>query len=217
MTLARGRVLKADSGSDVKTLPRLPVPRHARVVPRVVLDAHEEAARLLADARARARAIVEEAELAVRDVRFRAEVEGRADGVAKVAAHALALARHEARAAERQLDELVELARLLAERLLGEALALEPERVVAIARQALGEARGARRIQIVAQPDDAAILKRDLAELGVDATLVSIEIDEGRRRGDLRLVTDIGILDAELAPQIGRLAAKLRETLQHER
>jgi flagellar biosynthesis/type III secretory pathway protein FliH len=217
VTLSRGRVLKADSGSDVQTLPRiLPGTRHARVVPRRVLEAQEEAARILEEARTRAAELVTSAELAVQDVRVRAEAEGRAEGVAKVAARALALARHEARAAERQLDQLVELARLLAERLLGEELALDPNRVSALARQALREARGARRITIVAQPADAEILKRDLAELGIDAHLVSIESDAARARGDLRLVTDIGILDAELAPQIARLAAKLRETL-HER
>ncbi|HEY6557224.1 MAG TPA: FliH/SctL family protein [Polyangiaceae bacterium] len=217
MTLSRGRVLKADSGSDFQTLPRaLPAARHARVVPRRVLEAQEEAARILAEAGTRAAELVAAAELAVHDTRVRAEVEGRAEGVAKVAARALALARHEARAAERQLDQLVELARLLAERLLGEQLALDPNRVSALARQALSEARGARRITIVAQPADAEILTRDLAELGLDANLVSIESDAERARGHLRLVTDIGILDAELAPQLARLAAKLRETL-HER
>lgn len=217
MTLSRGRVLKADAGTEMQTLPRAPARPHARVVPRRVLEAKEEAARILAEARARAAAIVEEAELAVKDVRFRAEAEGRAEGVAKVAAKALALAQREARAQERQLDELVELSRLLAERLLGETLKLDPTRVLALARQALSEARGARRIKILAEPADAAILSHDLAELGIDPHLVSIETDAERRRGDLRLITDIGILDAELAPQVARLAAKLRETLQHER
>jgi flagellar biosynthesis/type III secretory pathway protein FliH len=32
----------------------------------------------------------------------------------------------------------------------------------------------------------------------------------------LRIETDIGVLDADLAPQLDRLALRLRETLSHE-
>jgi flagellar biosynthesis/type III secretory pathway protein FliH len=111
----------------------------------------------------------------------------------------------------------VALAQLLAERLLGEALELAPERVLALARQALTEARGARAIKIIAHPSDAAILRESLSSLGATPGIVAIETDEQRAPGNLRMVTDIGILDAELAPQIARLASKLRESLHDER
>ncbi|HMJ15027.1 MAG TPA: FliH/SctL family protein [Polyangiaceae bacterium] len=216
MTLARGRVSKDAGNAEPVASTRTPAAR-AHIVAERVLEARAEAARIVAEARARAEAILAEAELAMADARVRAEAEGRAEGVAKVAARALALAQLEARSDERQLERTVELARVLAERLLGEALALDPKRVLALARQALGEARGARRIQIVAHPADAAILTESLAELTTGPNVLSIEMDDQRARGDLRLVTDIGILDAELAPQLARLTLKLRETLQHER
>ena len=103
---------------------------------------------------------------------------------------------------------------MLSERLLGQALALDPELVTGLARQALSEARGARRVRIFAHPEDAAILRRDASTLGLAESAVSITEDANRARGQLRLETDIGVLDAELAPQLDRLAKRLRETLR---
>jgi flagellar biosynthesis/type III secretory pathway protein FliH len=183
------------------------------VLRREVVLAEERARQLVAAAEKRAAEIVGEAERAAARVRLRAEEEGRADAAAALAARALSLKVYEARADERQLDRIAELAKLLAERLLGEALELDPERVVALARQALREARGARRIKIQAHPDDIVILERSLFELGVDAELSEFDAAPELPRGNLRIMTDIGILDAELAPQLERLALKLRESL----
>jgi flagellar biosynthesis/type III secretory pathway protein FliH len=216
MKLARGRVIKADSlGKAVsfdleieeKTLPR------GQVVRKEVLEAAERAQRLVQAAEVRAMHIVSDAERAVAELRLRVEAEARADAAAKIAARALALRHHEARADERSLDRSVELARLLAERLLGESLRVAPEQVIALAKQALGEARGARRIGLVAHPEDARILAQSLPALGLDPTTAQVRSDASRARGNLRIETEIGVLDAELAPQLERLALKLRESL----
>ena len=122
------------------------------------------------------------------------------------------LASREATTLERQLDQVVSLARLLAERLLGEALAVDPTRVVALARQALAEARGARQVTIAAHPDDVPLLERALAERQLAPPLAFVA-DRARARGHLRLETDIGSLDAELGPELDRLTEKLREVL----
>ena len=219
MKLAIGRVIKAEAlGAavslelevDEKTLPR------GHLVRREVLEAAERARALVSAAEQHATRIVNEAQHAAAELRLRAEAEGRADAAAKVAARALALRHHEARADERALDRSVELARLLAERLLGESLRVAPEQVIALARQALGEARGARRILVLAHPEDAQILEHSLPALGLDPTSVQVRVDATRTRGNLRLETEIGVLDAELAPQLERLALKLRESLSHE-
>lgn len=219
MTARLGRVLKS---AELSGATRVPVPEtvtrpFGRTVKARVLEAQIQAQQILDAAEARARELVANAEREAARVRLRAETEGRADGAAAVAARAIALARREAESSAKQLDQTIELARLLAERLLGEALALAPERVVALARQALREARGARQIKVVANPNDAVTLEATLGELGVEAGIVTIEADPGREPGNLRMVTDIGVLDAELSPQIGRLALKLREALQDER
>jgi flagellar assembly protein FliH len=220
MKLGAGRIIKADELApcarvpleiEAKTLPR------GQVVRREVLAAAERARALIAAAEVRAAQLISDAERGAAELRLRAESEARADAAAKIAARALALRHHEARADERALDRCVELARLLAERLLGESLRVAPEQVVALARQALSEARGARRITLVAHPDDAKLLEFSLPSLGLDAAVVQLRNDPMRERGQLRIETEIGILDAELAPQLERLALKLRESLSHER
>jgi flagellar biosynthesis/type III secretory pathway protein FliH len=218
--IARGRVLsreQAAAGAPLR-LPRLE-PRalpFGRVAPRSVVDASAEAARIVAQARTEAQQLLTSVERQVADLKLRAEAEARAEAAAKLASHALALASHEARADERALDRSVSLARLLAERLLGSSLAASPEQVLGLARQALAEARGARRLTIVAHPDDAKLLSGSLASLGVALETVRLLPDPARGRGSLRIETDIGVLDADLAPQLDRLALRLRETLANE-
>lgn len=214
MTLSRGRVIPASELGEATAVKgeRRGLPR-GRVAPREVVEAADRARELVAAAEQRAAAILEEAEREAAQVRLRAEEEGRAEAAAQVAARALALADLEARADARQLDRSVDLARILAERLLGEQLALDPGRVVALARQALGEAHGARRVTIVAHPEDVAVLERSLDALGLDPGTTRIQADTSRARGNLRLETDIGVLDAELSPQLERLALKLRQSL----
>ncbi len=220
MKTSVGRLIKAEGLASAvavvlevedKTLPR------GQVVRREVLEAAERARALVANAEERATRLVADAERAASEVRLRAEAEARADAVAKIAARALALRSHEARADERALDRSVELARLLAERLLGESLRVAPEQVLALAKQALGEARGARRITLVAHPEDAKILEHSLPALGLEPSTLLVRADPNRTRGNLRIETEIGVLDAELAPQLERLSLKLRESLSHER
>jgi len=215
--IARGRVLsreEAAAGTPLRVpqLERRGLP-FGRVAPRSVVDASLEASRLVARARAEAAQLLASAERQVADLKLRAEAEARAEAAAKLASHALALASHEARADERALDRSVALARLLAERLLGASLAASPEQVVSLARQALAEARGARRLSIVAHPEDSKLLSGSLASLGVAVETVRLVPDSARARGSLRIETDIGVLDADLAPQLDRLALRLRETL----
>ncbi|HKY35972.1 MAG TPA: FliH/SctL family protein [Polyangiaceae bacterium] len=215
--ITRGRVVGRE---EAATGTPLRVPRAAprglpfgRVAPRSLVDASAEASRLVAQARTEAAQLLAAAERQVADLKLRAEAEARAEAAAKLASHALALANHEAKAEERALDRSVALARLLAERLLGASLAAAPEQVVSLARQALGEARGARRLSIVAHPEDAKLLSGSLASLGVTVETVRLVPDASRARGSLRIETDIGVLDADLAPQLDRLALRLRETL----
>ncbi|MET0790923.1 MAG: FliH/SctL family protein [Polyangiaceae bacterium] len=217
MTVVVGRLIKAEGLLNAarvefeiedKTLPR------GSIVRREVLEAADRARALVAHAEERAQRILQEAEQGAAELRLRAEAEARADAAAKIAARALTLRHHESRADERALDRSVELARLLAERLLGESLRVAPEQVLALAKQALSEARGARRISLLAHPEDAKILEQSLPALGLDPSSARVRADASRARGNLRIETEIGVLDAELAPQLERLALKLRESLE---
>lgn len=217
MSLTRGRVLRASAGLaelEPVVLGGLRQGRAAgRRMPARVVEAEERARSIIEAAEERARELVAAAERESSSVQLRAEALGRADGAASVAANAIALAAHEARAEDRQVHRLTQMASVLAERLLGEALALDPGRVAALARQVISEARGARSITIVAHPRDAEHLVRLLEEYRLQGSVARVEVDPRRQPGGVKVVTEIGELDGELAPQVGRLAARLREAL----
>lgn len=218
--LVEGRILRESPGARVVRpawqRDGQSAGRRGRVVGSAVLAAEQRAAQRVADAEARAQALLRRAESEASELRARVETEARAAAAAEVAERSLALALRESQGDARQLDRVVVLARLLAERLLGEALALEPGRVVALAREVVAEARGARRIQVVAHPEDARLLAEELHQLGLPVECLQVTGDARRQRGSLRLVTDVGELDAELGPQLARLAERLRESLEAE-
>lgn len=218
MKLARGRILRAEeagtsqitlrSGSDAESMPR------GRLVPAAVVEAKEEASQIVADARAQAEVLLAEAARASSDARAKAIGEGRAQGAAELASAWLRLRAEEDARNDRDLEQTLALARMITERLLGEALAMDPARLLSIARQALAQARLARRVLIVCHPDDQGVLAREMPALGLESAIVELQADPSRSRGSLRFETDLGILDADLAPQLDRLLAALRDGLR---
>lgn len=209
-TLGRARVIKGPVAASAP--PRSAEPALARRVPREAVDAREEAARILAEARAKAERLVAEARAAAADAAAQAAREAREAAEARVIAEHLALRALEERRAERELDRTVEIASLLAERMLGEAVAIAPERVAALAATALEQTRGARRVRVEACAEDVPALREALAALGegVAEVVASDELE----RGSLVVHTELGRIDARLGPQLARLAGALREALR---
>jgi flagellar biosynthesis/type III secretory pathway protein FliH len=176
------------------------------------------------EARARAVAIVEQAQTEADAIRARARSDGEASialavrearegAQTELAARWLALRQIEGKHLEDGSDRVVALAVALAERLLGAALDLDPVRVVHLARAIFAEARGARRATIDAHPSDAPVLREQLTTAGLDVQSIEIREDPSLARGELRLQTDLGTIDARLAPRFERLAAALRDAL----
>ena len=199
MTLARARVIRAGRSTE---LPR-PAAPSARRVPADVLAAKAEATRIVAEAQA---SVADVAATAARE----AGREAREAETARLAAGFLALREEDARRLERDADRLVELAVLLAERLVGEAIRVEPARIAELAAAAIEEARGAREVTIDASPDDVTALEASLALVGQRAV---VRPDDTLARGSLVVHTDLGHIDARLEPQLARLAIALREAL----
>jgi type III secretion protein L len=184
----------------------------ARRIPRVVVDAHLIAGNLVADAQAKAAAIVAEATANATAIAEQVARETREKEIARVAAEVIAVRAGAERRAEKELDRTIELAVLLAERLVGEAIAVEPARIAALATGALKETRGARQMRIEAAAGDVAALEEVLATLGEG--VATIEVSPELARGSLVVHTELGRVDARLAPQLGRLAEALREVLR---
>lgn len=177
---------------------------------RTRLDSELRAKQIVIEAEQRAAELLARAEQELASLRARVTDEARKEGATALSAALLRFAAKEAATEERSLERSIELARLLAERLLGEALTLDPSRIVGLARTSLAEARGARRITLVAHPEDAPTLQAavDAGQLEhIAKVLASPEI----ARGALRIESEIGVLDAEIAPQLDRLVARLRE------
>ncbi len=215
MTAPRARVIRGeDAARGVPLLapeagrePRRRIAREeleARLnAERIVREAQERAVTVAAEARERA---AHEAEVARR--------EAQAEADATLAARWVALREAEARRMGNDAERVVVLAVALAERLVGATLELDPARIATLAAGVLAEARGARRAVIHAHPVDAEMLREHLRPSGLDGRSVTIEGDEALARGALRLHTDVGIIDAQLASRLDRLADALRDALR---
>jgi flagellar biosynthesis/type III secretory pathway protein FliH len=216
MNRPRARILpRAEiSPESVRALPRpSPSVNAPRSVRRAVLDAEEQGRAIVAEAKRQAEQIQLRAQQAADDIRLQAEARARAEALALVVSQAVQFGKRETQRARSSLDQAVDLATLLAERLLGEELSLAPGRVAALAQQALREAAGARRATIVANPDDAAQLRATLNAVSTELEDVQIKEEAGLAQGHLRVETELGVIEAELKGQLRRLATQLRKLL----
>jgi flagellar biosynthesis/type III secretory pathway protein FliH len=213
MTTTRARIVRAADATGTESKPVLslgPTTAQWRRIASEELAARLAAERLVQEAQVRAEEICARAreqasavaEQAVREAEERAE--------ATVAARLLVLRRREDELPESELERVVAVATVLAERLLGVALELRPALVMDLARAAIAEARGARHIAIEAHPLDVETLSGHLEGAGFGAKSVEVRPNETLARGELRLQTDIGTIDVKLAPRLDRLAAALR-------
>ena len=196
MTLERARILKNPDPAAVRGRSQVV---QARVVQREVLAAREEAGKIVAEAKTGV----------VRAIR-KASNDAREAEVARLSAVALELRAADERRAERDLARTIDVAKLLAERLLGAELTLAPSRIAELAAAALEQTRGARRLRLDANPEDAEPLRAALGELAIAA---EVTVDAALARGSLVLHTELGDVDARLTPQLDRLAEVLREAM----
>jgi len=220
VTLRFGRIVPvtasaaSDTETDVPTRRRPEVTRLSRIAPASLAAAAEQGQQLVARAEAKAAEILQQARAEAGALREHAAAEARAEVAAEFALRELTLAARERAVLEANAERVVACARLLAERLLGEALDVDPARVTALARQALTEAHGSRQVTLLAHPSDVPLLEAALTR-GELKAVTRVVPDPARARGNLRLQTESGTLDAELSPQLERLSRKLGEALKH--
>lgn len=192
---------------------RAPSPGYARVLRREVLDAHDEAARLLDHARAEAERLLQEAQERASNLLREAEGAGHAAGLARATAEAARIAKREDELDARALGRSIEIARLLAERIVGHAITVEPETLEQMARTTAREVRGARQLRFLVHPDDVERIERALREVAATMPL-TVEGNAALRRGDFELHTDAGTLNASLGARLELLTQSLAEHLR---
>src|SRR5690606_37733106 len=110
-------------------------------------------------------------------------------------------------------DAVVELARLLAERIVGHTLAVSDEALRSWASTVIQEARGARSVHLIAAPEDAERLHELARELTDEDREVSVSANPELARGAFRVETELGALEASIERAldvlVGALGARL--------
>ncbi len=211
---ARARILRGEGAAGARPLfdPRGAGPARRRIL-REELEARDRGARIVEEAEAKADAIVAAAR--AEGVRAAAEQAREAADNARteVVAQWLAVRQAEQARLDRMTDRLTTIATAMAERIVGASLELHPENIVQLARGVMAEARGARRAVIDAHPQDAVALAANLAGGAFDLAALEVREDSSLARGELRLHTDLGKIEARLASRFERLAAAIRGAL----
>jgi flagellar biosynthesis/type III secretory pathway protein FliH len=212
--MIRARIVRASEATGARSLRPIalgPTTAQWRRIAREELAARLAAERIVQEANAQAEVISAQARDGASIAAENAMREAQEQAEAKMAARWLALQRREEEQLERDMERMIAVATVLAERLVMAALDLRPELVLNLARSVIAEARGARRIAIEAHPLDVETLREHLAGAGFGAPSAEIKPNEALARGELRLQTDIGTIDAKLAPRLERLAAVLHD------
>lgn len=179
-------------------------PGASRVVPAEVLSARGEAARILERARAEAAAIVEAAQSERERLRAEAAEEARAEAAALL----VEAARAKDAALEQAEREVRTLALAAAQRIVGEAVALEPARMAVVVRDAMARARRARAIEVRAHPDDVPAIEAAGLSL-VPAGASRVVPDETIARGGCVVRSELGTVDARVEVRLEAMARAL--------
>ena len=218
MSVTRGRIVRGEAVARATPIVRGGLGEEQRVrMAREEVESHQNADRILHLALTRSESILASARADAERVAREAARHAAEAEQARLAAAWLALREREERRAARDLDRSIAFAKVLAERLIGRAIELDPSLVASIAREALTEARGARRVRLEAHPLDAEALRAHLTGAGLGGPEgVAIEVipNVELARGSLRVHTELGTLDARLHPRLERLAAALRDALE---
>jgi type III secretion protein L len=180
-----------------------------RVVGAAALEARVQAAALLAAARAEADGVRAQAA----EAREEARREGREQGHADAAALLVAARAEADRVISAARSAALTVAGKIAEKIVGRALAVDPQVAADIAGEALGACRprgGPVRLRV--HPDDLPALEPRrmalLGRLGASAAL-TFAADDGVGRGGCIVETPVGRVDARLETQIAALERAL--------
>jgi len=179
------------------------------VVPREVFDAKEQARHILDGARSEAEGMLEVA----REEATRIREDARRGGDELARAEAATILTEAAAIRDRALaeaeQEAARLALTAARRLVGEELAVSPDRIASIVGDVLARARRASSAVVCVNPVDAEALRRlsdaVVARAG-GALHFSIEQDPEITRGGCVVRTNLGELDARVEVQLDALA-----------
>ena len=184
---------------------------------------------LLVAAQEKAREIVAGAKLQAQQIRDQASAQGAAEGREKVKQDLVPCVTAFANAGQmlivfeeqmisRYAPQLVRLSLEIAEKIVGKAVAEDPQIVASVLERAKQEVAEAREIRILINPADHELLaeiRPDLVKCGEeDGRTIEVVASAEISRGGCRLETEIGVVDATVPTQLAELH---RQLLDEER
>ena len=177
--------------------------RFARVVSRRVIAAQEQAKQILSDARDEAQALLEQSKRESALIRKQAEATGRATAKEEAAAMLAQAAKVREQQISNATEEIIDIAIACADRIIGEDLNRDPERVRAICTAAQKRVLRAKRVQVRVHPEDAVLLH-------VEASWGEIIPDNSITRGGCVVTSELGTIDARIETQLDALREWLK-------
>lgn len=157
------------------------------------------------DPRVEAERILEEARREADRLRAQAQSEGRERGLAAVTELLVQARAASVRARQSAEADLRRLAVRIAERILGREIQQNPDTVVDVASEALGQAGGPKEVLLRCHPDDLKALERGRPRLlsrCAQAQAVLLRADPAVPRGGCIVETELGTVDARLQVQL---------------
>jgi type III secretion protein L len=196
------RIIKARLDADA------PVVNAPNVLKKEVYQAGLDARRIVERAQREAEAILEEATRRGDETVEAARERGYRQGLAQWDA-ALRVAEQASQTLhEKHEAELVRLAVKIAEKIIGEELRTRPETIVSIVRECLRTVRHEQRLVIQVNPSESDLVERMAKRLreavGLDRQ-IQIVADRNVAAGGCIVESEMGVIDARLETQLGRL------------
>lgn len=190
--------------------PASPEEQNRKVIEREVLLAHAEARTIVDQARTRARVLVEEAESEAEALRTKARAEGFAQGLGEWQSRILEVGDAVRARVDASRAELVQLAVRIAEKVLRRRIEEDPSALFPMLEEALATLRSYQsgQVRVRVHPTDREPIERRRERAAVaDPRWRSLEIvaDERLARGALRVETDFGTIEADVATQLAAI------------
>ncbi|MFA4970975.1 MAG: type III secretion system stator protein SctL [bacterium] len=216
--LKKGDV-KAKVGEQARTRPGAEMlPDSGGIVHRRVMDAGEEAAKILEKADGEAGRVRKEAEVVLAEARAKAAqevkrgyAEGETKGLAQVTEKLMAVERLREEFYTNAESDVVNLVLDIAEKIVGRMVRENPEMIRSVVRQALERSLGDR-ITVRVNPEDYKSLMEsdhDFREVLDRTKRLSFREDEAISKGGCIVETEVGTIDGQLETQMAAIKKAL--------
>jgi flagellar biosynthesis/type III secretory pathway protein FliH len=166
------------------------------------------------DAKLAAAAILERAREQADELRAGAVLQGLEQGRAEAARALLDVVAIKTRALEEAEESVVQAVALITKRLVGDAFAAEPQRILALVAPLLARVRRARSVVVRVHSSDASALRAGLddciARLDIEGA-VELQTDDTLQRGGCVIESSQGELDARVETRVEDFTRALRK------